>query len=189
MSKKIGLIAEDESDSQVIRAIIAKMVPLRKFKLVPVHGRGCGKIRGKCKHWAGNLLARGCKYLIIVQDLDCKSLNDLKEELKNALSPCPIADYVVVIPVQTIEAWLLSDVDAIQKALNLQARPNDVPGPEGLLDPKAKLRDVIYFSSQKTKRYVNTVHNGKIATQANLDRLQTCQSFLPLQTFVQGIFR
>jgi hypothetical protein len=87
-----------------------------------------------------------------------------------------------------IEAWLLSDVDAIQKVFNLPSVPNPIPNPESIFDPKSKLGELVYISSGKKKRYANTLHNGLIAAEASLDRLRTCASFHPLEQFVRTVF-
>ncbi|MEX5280727.1 DUF4276 family protein [Nitrospira tepida] len=188
MSRSLGLIAEDHSDVKVIRALIPRITGGRHCKVKPFVGHGCGKIRGKCRQWAINLRSRGCTSLVVVHDLDNKSATDLENELREALNPSPISRHAIVVPVQMIESWLLSDAIAIQKVFNLPSPPNSIPNPEALFDPKSKLEELVYISSGKRKRYINTIHNELIAAEANLERLRKCASFLPLEEFIRTIF-
>ncbi len=55
MSNHIGVIAEDNSDVEVVRELIKKIVPDKKFSINSFVGHGCGKIQGKCFQWAGAL--------------------------------------------------------------------------------------------------------------------------------------
>jgi hypothetical protein len=188
MSKVIGLIAEDVSDIDVLRALIRKVTGKTALKTHHFVGHGCGKILGKCNQWAYNLKRRGCTFLIVVQDLDNKTLVGLATDLESALQPCPISKNIVVIPVQMIEAWLLSDAQAIRKALNLPDTVNQIPNPEALLDPKSRLGEIIRIRSRGEKRYVNTIHNAKIANEIRVHRLRRCRSFKPFESFVKNTY-
>ena len=128
MPKLIGLIVEDKSDGDVIRIMLQKILAPKRFKVLVVHARGCGKIKSKCRKWAENLRIRGCKALILVQDLDNKSSHVLNGELEYALRPSPIAHYAIIIPTQMIEAWLLSDGEALQATFTLSTVPS-TPNP------------------------------------------------------------
>ncbi len=184
MAKVVGLIGEDESDTDVLGTIIRRASPARRFKFKTFHGHGKGKIIGKCNQWAQNLRDRECTALILAQDLDDESHFKVFNELKNALEPSTIANYCIVIPVRMIEAWILSDAEAIKTALNLPSTPNDIPNPESLMDPKSKLRDLIYTLSKKRRRYMLTKDNGRIAAHLRIECLRKCPSFMPLHDFI-----
>jgi len=188
MSKVIGLIAEDMSDIDVLRTLIRKVSGKTVLKTQHFVGHGCGKIIGKCNQWAHDLKRRGCTSLIVVQDLDNKTLVQLVNDLKNALQPCPISRNIAVIPVQMIEAWLLSDAKAISKALNLLDTVNEIPNPEALLNPKSRLGEIIRIRSRGEKRYANTIHNAKIANEIRVDRLRRCRSFKPFESFIRNTY-
>jgi hypothetical protein len=188
MPKTIGLIVEDKSDSDVVRAMLQKILSPKRFKVLVVHARGCGKIKSKCRRWAENLRIRGCKALILVQDLDNKTYAALNGELEYALRPSPIDLYAIIIPTQMIEAWLLSDGDALQATFALSTTPS-TPNPESIFDPKATLRDLVYVLSGKRRRYVNAIHNTHIAAALNIQKLQACPSFRPFERFAQSIFQ
>jgi hypothetical protein len=139
MSKIIGLIAEDDSDVGVMRAIIQTLSRNQRFKIKKHLGRGSGRIVGKCKQWAIDLKNRGCRHLILVRDLDGIPLQQRQTELRKALGTCPIPRHAIVIPIHEIEAWLLSDNVAIKHALKLALLPKEIANPETIRDPKSKL--------------------------------------------------
>lgn len=185
MTLHVGVIAEDLSDIAVIEAIIKKSTK-RRFAIKHFIGHGCGKIMGKCRAWAHNLRMRGCTLLILVQDLDRRSLPLLAPELSSALLPTPIPKHVIVIPVREIEAWLLADEDAVGAAVKARRQVKHIANPESLADPKKTLRDVIYAATDRRTVYVNTVHNPRIAQHARLPKLRRCPSFEPLDKFISN---
>lgn len=185
MSKKVGVIAENTSDVQVIKILINKILNHKRHKVIPNPCNGHGKIMGKCKAYASDLKARGCGYLILVHDLDEKVLKGLQVALQSALMPCPIQKHIIVIPIKEIESWLLSDGLAIKKTFNLKKEPKEITNPETIKDPKEKLEEVVRFYSEKNKFYHNTVHNGKIAEQIRIHKINKCSSFIPFLRFVQ----
>jgi hypothetical protein len=188
MRKKIGLIAEDLSDVQVAISFIKKIQPQKVFSYKYYLGKGCGDILGKCRQWADILKSQGCNYLIVLQDLDLSNLKEIFGNLNSALLKCKIENRVIVIPIMEIEAWLLSDHKAIKNAMNLKADVKKIPNPQSILDPKQKLAEIIYFCSGKKKRYINNVHNPKIASCVEISNIRRCDSFLPLEKFVVDNF-
>ncbi len=60
MSKKIGVIAEDNSDIEVIEEILKKHLNSNGFKVKKFVGNGCGKLRNKCDSWTKILIDSGC---------------------------------------------------------------------------------------------------------------------------------
>ena len=188
MSNVIGLIAEDDSDVDVITAIIKKLSRDQHFKIKKHLGRGSGRIVGKCNQWAVDLKNRGCKHLILVRDLDGVPFQQRQLELKKALGICPISQHTIVLPTQEIEAWLLADSNAIKHSLKLRVLPKEVASPESIRDPKAKLFEVIYRCSEKRIFYANTTHNKKIARELNINKIRRCRSFTNFELFVRSIF-
>jgi hypothetical protein len=184
MTIRIGVIAEDDCDIDVIKELIPKITPGKNFVVRKFVGHGCGKVRGKCRQWAQNLKEQNCSILILLHDLDDKVLRELQDNLFQTLNPCPIRKYVIVIPVKEIEAWLLSDEEAIRVAMNIRATISRIPNPETIMDPKKHLQHLVEIRSGKTKHYLNTVHNKKIAAELRVERLKRCESFLPLESFL-----
>jgi hypothetical protein len=180
----IGVIAEDNSDVAVLRSLIRKLTS-SPFRVEFAVAHGCGRIVGKCRAWAQNLSDRGCQYLLLVRDLDLEELDRLRIELRNALDPTPISPHLIVIPVREIEAWLLADDEAIKKAMKLKKKVKRVSNPETILRPKEYLGNIISMISDKKIRYLNAIHNEKIAEQCAVINLGRCDSFIPFAEFIE----
>jgi hypothetical protein len=179
----VGIIAEDVSDISsiivFIKRIINKQIGSKSFS-----SKGCGKLKRKCSVWAEQLKLRGCNALIIVHDLDENNLHELYNYLQESISPCPFKKYFICIPVKELEAWFLSDPEAIQKTFGLQKKPNIKGLPETINSPKEYLEDLVYRYSDK-RSYINTTHNAKISEHTSLDLLKKkCPSFVRFYDFV-----
>jgi hypothetical protein len=181
---KIGIIAEDNSDVEVIKVLLAKFKKTSTFSVRSFVGNGCGKIRNKCGVWAQQLHLRGCHALLVVHDLDRRSSRDLRESLSAALISCPIGKRAIIIPVEEIEAWLFTDAHAIRHAFSLKKLPKVPANPESVASPKEKLQALIWRDSGKTKRYINTVHNEVIAKHSSIPSLRKCLAFRLFERFV-----
>lgn len=188
MSKSFGIIAEDESDYKTLRILLNRMLGISNVSTRKAVGKGCAKIKVKCRRYAENLKQRGCNHLIVTHDLDCSDKKKyllLMRQIKANLSPCPIDNHIIIIPVQEIEGWLLSDLNAIREVFG---GPNDATkefaDPEIVQDPKETIGNIV--KRKMNKRYVNTIHNEKIAEKVDLDRLYFCDSYKPLFHFVTG---
>ena len=189
MARGVGLIAEDDSDVFVAEILIRK-IARKNFKTKQFVGRGCGKIVAKCRSWATALRQRGCSLLIVLHDLDQRQEPILRASLVDALNPCPIAHHVIVIPIRELEAWLLADHEAINRAMKLARPLNQIADPQGVPRPKERLRDLIYSRSDHTTTYVNTIHNTRIAEQLSVARIRArCTSFGPFEQFVSRHLR
>src|SRR6266403_5712319 len=108
MIRQLGIIAEDQSDVDIVHLVLKKSAK-KAFTVQKFIGHGCGKIRGKCRAWAENLCRRGCDRLVLIHDLDNKNAVELRNAIQAALAPCPVPKHVIVIAVQEVEAWLLAD--------------------------------------------------------------------------------
>lgn len=188
MRTSIGIIAEDTSDVDVVDAVIEKIshVP---YKIERFVGNGCAKSGRNVAFGVQNLRDRGCRYLIVVHDADGTSATALRGQIVAALGASPIAPFIVIIPVQEIEAWLLADHEAIRRALRLPLTVNQVANPEAILRPKEKLRDLIFLKSKSKIRYINSIHNKKIAKECSINKLKRCNSFIPLSSFLMQHLR
>ena len=84
-SLKIGVIAEEKNDVEVLYELTCKIINEREFSFKQFVGHGCGKLRRKCGAWAVNLLRRGCTHLVVVHDLDKRNESELRAELDSAI--------------------------------------------------------------------------------------------------------
>jgi hypothetical protein len=171
----IGIIAEDDSDVECLKVIIARLVNGNTDYICKGRGtRGGGNMFNKRKMRMRilSLQQEGCAYLIVVHDLDRDGQGALNDEealhgrLDTVLTDAPIAHKCVVIPIEEIEAWLLSD---------------KYDKPQELVDPKKILQTITNIQL--------TSNNAAIAQQIDLALVENrCPSFRPLARFVRTIF-
>lgn len=182
---KIGVIAEDKSDVEVVKALTLLLLNRTGIGFNYFVGEGCGKLRKKCGTWADILVKKGCLWVVVIHDLDNFREPKLRVELNEAIRDCGASSKVILIPCREIEAWLLYDARAIAQAFNEHKIPR-VPGnPELINDPKHFLAEII--SKFYRKQYINTKHNSKIAGFIDLNKLRKCASFSPLPAFVREL--
>jgi hypothetical protein len=184
---KLGVLAEDASDVEVLAHILRKIVPSRRFSIRKFVGHGCGKLKNKCQGWAAQLALEGCSVLVLLHDRDREDIVKLRGLIEKNLQPCPVKNHLIVIPIEELEAWLLCDPAALQKTFSLKKQPKCPGNPESIPSPKEKLAEIVWKTSQKTKRYVNTIHNHRIANQLSILTLRKCKAFLPLEEFWRAI--
>lgn len=182
---KIGIIAEDDSDVGVLREITLTLLKPHAVGFSRFVGDGCGKLRRKCGAWARILVQQGCPWIIVVHDLDVWNEKQLRAQLTKAIAPARTRANVVLIPKREIEAWLLYDGRAIAEAFSENERPHLPGNPESLSDPKKYLGDLVWRKYRK--RYLNTVHNPKIAKHIDVSLLKRSGSFAPHVAFTGGV--
>lgn len=183
----IGIIAEDESDVEVVKILIGKLTG-KRFSVSRFIGKGCGPLKRKTPAWCKAFQRKGCQSVLLVHDKDRSDAMKLRAELENLLAGASLEVRVVVIPTEEIEAWLLADCDAIEKAMSLVKRPKEIAHPESVVSPKEHLARVVRVGSRNgMKQYVNSVHNQLIASNLRVSQLrQRCPSFQHLQAFVKS---
>ncbi len=184
MNHKIGIIAEDDTDVAVLRELIYKIAHGKTVVFKKFSAHGCGKLIGRCKPWSVELKNKGCNLLVVVHDLDERQEQQLRQALESALNNSPILKRAIIIPIKEIEAWLLSDHLAIEKAMNLKQSFPKVPNPQTIADPKRYLKEIIFIKSGKNKYYLPR-DNEKIARKVDLNNIRKCSSFAPLETFIR----
>jgi hypothetical protein len=183
--RRLGVIAEDESDVEVV-GVLARKISQARFAIRKAIGHGSGQIQKKALDWARVLYSKGCTHLMLVQDSDQNDAKDLRGRLTQALAGAPIARRVVVIPVREIEAWLLADHEAVNKALKLRPPLKKQANPQGILHPKEHLGALIEQRTARHIHYTNTIHNVRIAEHARIDcLLSRCASFKGFEAFVR----
>lgn len=183
MAIKIGLIAEDRSDVQVIEEILKKFIDERNFSLKPFVGKGCGKLKNKCGAWFDTLIKKGCEHIFIFHDLDRNDELDLRKEIEGKIANEYFTNRLVVVPREELEAWLLADLAAVQKTFSIVVALKPVSNVEIITSPKEYLARIVKKSSKKI--YLNTVHNRRIAELTNIESLEKCESFKPFSEYIK----
>jgi hypothetical protein len=183
MVHRIGIIAEDMSDVEVIK-VLAKKISGKAVSADQHVGKGCGPLKKKAMGWCKSLLTKGCTIILMVHDRDRNDAAALRRQLESVLAGAPQAIKIVIIPEEELEAWLLSDTDAINKAMKLKKGLKVVHHPETVPSPKEYIRDQTYLRSNKKVQYVNSVHNKIIASEIDISLIELrCPSFAPFQDF------
>ena len=169
---KVGILGENKTDTDCIAILISRLNDRVISKGMGAGGGGNMFNARKMTAHTRSLFAAGCTHLLVVHDLDRdKTTNERNDEvrlrarLEKALVNNPITRNAIIVPIEEIEAWLLS-----AKCLH----------PEKIPAPKEKLK--------KLDRNHRASDNARIAGKINIDELaQKCPSFRPLQEFLKGI--
>jgi hypothetical protein len=187
MVAQIGVLAEEKNDIDVLYQLTCKVIDERSFRFSKFVGHGCGKLRRKCSAWAQNLLRRGCRYLVVMHDLDREDESALRQQLEGAIRGLSYDASLILIPIEELEAWLLCDAHALKRVFSMKKLPRTPIHPEGITGPKEHLRSLVKKSCGKY--YFNTIHNEKIASNMTVANLESCPSFSPYPEFLQGIMK
>ena len=185
-SLKMGVIAEENNDVDVISAITAKIVRDNSFSVAKFVGHGCGKVRRKCSAWAKNLKDKGCDLIVVIHDLDRHKESELRQDLEGKLECTEGTAALVLIPIEEMEAWLLTDGKALKAVFKMRRIPKIPKNTEAIQSPKEFLADVV--SSNSKTQYLNTTHNKKLAAEIGLDSLNQCPSFTTFPPFIEKVF-
>jgi len=185
MGVKIGVIAEEYDDIDILYELTCKLTLENSFSFSSFVGHGCGTLRKKCTAWSHNLVRRGCSHLIVIHDLDNNDEQSLRKGLEGSVRGIAFNGHIILIPVYEIEAWLLSDPLALKQTFGMSKMPKVPAHPETVKDPKECLRDVVWKYGKK--RYINTIHNKRIARTTRIQRLSVCPSFSSYPPFLAAM--
>jgi len=183
---RIGIIAEDKNDIEVMYELTCKLIKEKDFSFLHFVGHGCGKLKRKCRTWAENLLLRGCSYIVVLHDLDRCDENQLRNTLELQLKDIDSEDTLILIPVEELEAWLLSDAEALKSVFNMKHLPKIPYWPEKIAGPKEFLATIVKRNSNS--QYVNTIHNRSIARKLSVSEIRRCPSFSRYSNFLATHF-
>lgn len=171
----VGLVVEGNDDVTALSELVQKCK-----SDVEVVTRKCGNKAKLMQRFSGFLeefrhIKQGANIdkALVIRDADQKDpvelMNNMHGKINNRNYPFPIKLLVIV---QELEAWLLADETAVSLATGQTTQPTQ--NPEGISDPKQKLKNVL--SDAKTS-YTPEVAR-KIAANANLDVIEArCPSF------------
>lgn len=180
----IGIITEDDTDYEAVRIIIKRLTDNARISYKKRTGDGCGRIASKCLAWSNELHAQGCNVLVLIQDRDDNNEIELRNTLRERLGDSLIKIQLISIPIQELEAWLISDIDSLQKLFKLKYKPKFSGNPETIVSPKEKLRDELYRCSER--RIIHLPRNNvSIASVLDINKVKDkCPSFQLLTDFI-----
>jgi hypothetical protein len=176
----IGLIVEGDYDEAALTEFVRKCLSTE----VNVICRPCGGAPQLMKKFPGFLdyfrrvnAGFPVDRAIVVRDADHKNSEALISQMESKISGRTyLFPRYLLVAVETMEAWLLADEQALSAVTN-QAL-HRVPEPEKIFDPKARLRTIL-----SRAQIVYTPEMGrKIAAAARPDILAArCPSFKKFQ--------
>ncbi len=191
MSKrKIGLIVEDETDFEALKIIISKLDARFKFIFEKRIADGKGKFKNKLTAWTDLFSSKGCHAVVAVVDADTLNRNEIKEltnEYEELLRKSASKKKLIVVTFFELETWLLYDTGAIKKAFGIKKEIKKISNPEGLVNSKEKLRDIVEKFTKHKRYFYSTNDNKKIASHLNVKLLNSCTSFIKLKSFIDSL--
>lgn len=160
MTRSIGFIAEDVSDVEVLKILITK-ISKKTFTSAHFVGKGCGPIKKKIPGWSKAFTHKGVNHLLVVHDLDRNNEKSLRASLEDLVNATSFQTKAVVIPKEELEAWLLSDENAIFSALKLETTPKKISHPETINSPKEHLQELVQKNSKGGTNNTSTPYTTK----------------------------
>lgn len=177
------LIAEDKSDFETLKIIIAR---LSEEKGVSIKGKGYKGCAEMLRKGAAlfDAFPRGNRFIVCYdsdrEDPDSRYIAACQVFLNSKVT----GEFCAVVPKQEIEAWILADIECAKKVCTSWA-PDPEPNPEAISDPKEYL-ERLSQNSKKRPVYAHATHNPRMAEHLDLDKVeQKCPSFKPLASIVK----
>jgi Domain of unknown function (DUF4276) len=185
--KMFAVLAEDHSDVDSLVVLVRRINGMANATIRRKGFGGCGELCRKAWSHIRDFADQGATHFIVCHDSDGKDPSAVREKVLASLRAkidVP-SDCCIVVPVQELEAWIIADEQAIQKAIpSLVIKPE--PRPETVSSPK----DWLVKESRRGRSrplYVPTIHNAKVAEHLDLKKVEKkCPSFGGLVTFVSA---
>ncbi|MCK4308036.1 DUF4276 family protein [candidate division WOR-3 bacterium] len=177
---KLGLIIESTPDERAISKLVARISKQSGYSVDISRerirfGRGFGNISKNLLTLINQLQKVGSEIIVVIADNDRKSFNKRLDSLKSKIEGKGISIPVAIgITVETIEAWLLADEQALNSALG-GTQISKLPLPSKIKHPKEEFLGLV---KEHAKRPVLLDDYNQIADKVDkkvLDR--RCKSF------------
>lgn len=183
-----AVLAEDRSDVDTLKAIIARLHPKAKSPTILGKGYdGCNEMFRKGALDLRNFARRACNRFVVCYDSDQDDpAKRHRRVIDEIVKPSGIRDPIcVLVPVQEIEAWILADLDSVQAVIKGWRAKKAIPNPENIKDPKEYL---VRLSKENGRPlYSYATHNPVVAKSLNLEIVHgKCPSFRPLAALVRN---
>jgi hypothetical protein len=189
-SKRVGVLAEDQSDCDAL-AVIIRRLRSDNLGVNSFGAKGAARLMRKALPRINQWLEKGCVAFIVVHDLDrdkaTGALRDqaaLIRELEAIEYPRGAERRLICVPVEELEAWFWSDQNVLDKV----ARGNPVKAshqPHKINDPKGELTRL---SRRNGKSQYSTNDNEDLARLLDLKLcVERCPEFAELCHFVEAL--
>ncbi len=173
----LAILAEDISDAEVLMHLVRR----RRNDTLPIKTKGYGGCAQLCRKGGRDVrtwVSRGVTQVIVCHDADRHPPQEIREKVLAAVirRAAFAGSFLIAVPVEAIEAWMIADERAISRAipsLKIKARRS----PERIPDPKEW---IIRESRTRGSRplYVPTVSNPAVARHLRFDVVvEKCPSF------------
>jgi hypothetical protein len=185
----LAILAEARSDTDALAEMIRNAVPQGlSFAIKHKPYGGCGHLRRKGMRDVKLFVKQGVKVIIVCHAADRSMAQTIHDKvMSGVVKPSGYKDICcIVIPVVELEAWLIADEVAVNKAIPSVKFPSQ-NHPEMITDPKKWLLEHSRNSGGKPI-YVPTLHNRLVAK--HLDRTKVskkCPSFAKFLSHIPRI--
>jgi hypothetical protein len=179
-----AVLAEDHSDVDSLVILVKRLSGMANAKIHKKGFSGCGELCRKAASHIANFADKGATRFIVCHDSDGNDPQDVRKKVLTSLAKITLpASYLIAVPIEELEAWIIADEEAIRKAIpSLTIKP--VARPEQVQSPKEWLVNESRRGRSKPL-YVPTIHNAKVAEHLDLKKVESkCPSFRELVTFV-----
>lgn len=174
----LAILAEDESDAEVIAHIVKRFLNNEKLSIKKKGYGGCAELRRKGARDIKSWSARGVAKFIVCHDADSESPRTIHDKvMQTVVRPSGVqGKCCIAVPVQEIEAWLIADETAfteVKKTFQFVRHSQ----PEGIQSPKEWLIRQSKASNGKPL-YSPKTFNAAVARHLRLDVVRAkCPSF------------
>jgi ribosomal protein L29 len=181
---KYGLIGEDSGHIDCLTAIIKKLRQKNSISYDKFIGRGCGKVKRKAQKWIELLRKKNCNRLILIRDLDQDNYHELLRELQGVVENSSITIKFICIPIEEIEAWIISDLEAVFSFFQIKKAVKEFSNPEKIRSPKEEIARIVKKETNGAKMYLHTRHNQGLIDLTSIEKMRKCPQFKKLEEFI-----
>lgn len=126
--------------------------------------------------WCEGFAREKCNAIVIVIDQDRENADKMEVEIRKNLISIK-AKAIVCIPIEEIEAWILSDINVLRKVFEINREIKEIKNPEGQPSPKEEISKILKRATGNTKMYVKTSHNLKMFEKIDLKKIENCKQY------------
>lgn len=179
-----AILGETKSDAECMKILLKRILSTPNLSVKIKGFQGCGDLLKKGSRQIHLFQGLGCTRFVIAVDADASTGRDRKIQAQKVVSDANCAsNSIIVVPVEEIESWILSDPHAVAQVIRQLSIPS-VVHPENIENPKEWL--VSQSRSKKSRPlYVPATNNAPICNHIDLQILKNkCSTFADFQNSV-----